>query len=99
MKKVCIVGHRENWVSTWSSWRLTGDTTWWVFVREQSVPKLDRFTSRITIVPGATNDREVIRQAVAGCDGVLTVLVPWACSNTPRARPRQCSTSPSRGRG
>ena len=28
-------------------------------------------------MPGATNDREVIRQAVAGCDGVLTVLVPW----------------------
>ncbi len=28
-------------------------------------------------MPGATNDREVIRRAVAGCDGVLTVLVPW----------------------
>src|SRR4029079_2651393 len=27
-------------------------------------------------VPGATNDREVIRRAVDGCDGVLTVLVP-----------------------
>ena len=24
-----------------------------------------------------TNDRQVIQQAVAGCDGVLTVLVPW----------------------
>jgi hypothetical protein len=23
------------------------------------------------------NDREVIRRAVAGCDAVLTVLVPW----------------------
>jgi hypothetical protein len=31
----------------------------------------------MTIVPGATNDREVIKKAVAGCDGVLTVLVPW----------------------
>ena len=28
-------------------------------------------------MPGATNDREVIRQAVAGCEGVLTVLAPW----------------------
>jgi hypothetical protein len=28
-------------------------------------------------VPGATNDAEVIRRAVAGCDGVLVVLVPW----------------------
>jgi len=45
--------------------------------REQSVGKLDAFKGRITVIPGATNDRAVIRQAVAGCDGVLTVLVPW----------------------
>lgn len=45
--------------------------------REQSVPKLDHFGDRIEIVAGKTNDREVIRRAVAGCDGVLTVLVPW----------------------
>jgi len=45
--------------------------------REQSVQKLAEFAGRITIVPGATNDREVIHKAVAGCDGVLTVLVPW----------------------
>jgi hypothetical protein len=45
--------------------------------REQSVHKLDRFKDRITIVPGKTNDRDVIRRAVEGCDGVLTVLVPW----------------------
>ena len=35
------------------------------------------FQGRITVIPGATNDREVIKSAVAGCDGVLTVLVPW----------------------
>ena len=45
--------------------------------RERSVGKLERFKDRITIIPGATNDRQVIRQAVAGCEGVLTVLVPW----------------------
>jgi len=45
--------------------------------RGKSVGKLDAFKERITIIPGATNDREVIQQAVAGCDGVLTVLVPW----------------------
>ena len=45
--------------------------------RERSLSKLDAFKERITILPGATNDRAVIRQAVAGCDGVLTVLVPW----------------------
>jgi NAD(P)-dependent dehydrogenase (short-subunit alcohol dehydrogenase family) len=44
--------------------------------REASVAKLDRFAGRITVIPGATNDREVIKRAVAGCDGVLTVLVP-----------------------
>lgn len=45
--------------------------------REKSVAKLDEFAGRITIVPGATNDREVIKKAVDGCDGVLVVLVPW----------------------
>ena len=45
--------------------------------REQSVAKLDDFKGRMTIIPGATNDREVIKRAVSGCDGVLTVLVPW----------------------
>jgi nucleoside-diphosphate-sugar epimerase len=44
--------------------------------REQSVGKLDAFKGRITIVPGATNDPEVIKRAVARCDGVLVVLVP-----------------------
>lgn len=45
--------------------------------RERSVGKLDAFKGRITVIPSATNDREVIKKAVAGCDGVLTVLVPW----------------------
>ena len=44
--------------------------------REQSMGKLDQFKGRITIVPGATDDRDVIERAVAGCDAVLTVLVP-----------------------
>ena len=49
--------------------------------RERSVDKLDRFKNRITIIPGATNDREVIKKAVADCDGVLTVLVPWGAKH------------------
>ena len=44
--------------------------------REQSVGKLDEFEGRISILPGPTDDREVIARAVAGCDGVLVVLVP-----------------------
>lgn len=49
--------------------------------RERSVSKLDAFKGRITIMPGATNDRAVIERAVAGCDGVLTVLVPWGAQH------------------
>ncbi|MFD6566611.1 NAD(P)-dependent oxidoreductase [Micromonospora profundi] len=45
--------------------------------RAGSVGKLDEFKDRITVVAGPTNDSDVIARAVAGCDGVLTVLVPW----------------------
>ena len=45
--------------------------------RPESVGKLDRFAGRITVHPGRTDDREVIREAVDGCDGVLVVLAPW----------------------
>src|SRR3954463_10964609 len=44
--------------------------------RDASVEKLDAFKERITIIPGATNDREVIKRAVARCDVVLVVLAP-----------------------
>jgi NAD(P)-dependent dehydrogenase (short-subunit alcohol dehydrogenase family) len=44
--------------------------------REQSVGKLAEFEGRIKILPGATDDRDVIQRAVAGCDAVLVVLVP-----------------------
>ena len=47
--------------------------------RQKSVGKLDAFEGRITVVPGATNDREVIQRAVAGCDGApapRTMVVP-----------------------
>jgi NADPH:quinone reductase-like Zn-dependent oxidoreductase len=44
--------------------------------REQSVGKLDALKGRIAVIPGATDDRKVIQRAVAGCDGVLVVLVP-----------------------
>jgi NAD(P)-dependent dehydrogenase (short-subunit alcohol dehydrogenase family) len=44
--------------------------------RKQSIGKLDELKGRITVAPGATNDPEVIKKAVEGCDGVLVVLVP-----------------------
>jgi len=67
--------------------------------RERSVLKLDRFKNHITVIPGATNDREVIKKAVAGCDAAFTVLVPWgihkyssgtAQAVLDRARPGAC---------
>jgi NAD(P)-dependent dehydrogenase (short-subunit alcohol dehydrogenase family) len=45
--------------------------------RPESAEKLAQFGDGVELVPGRTNDRDVIRRAVAGCDGVLTVLVPW----------------------
>jgi NAD(P)H-binding len=57
--------------------------------REESAAKLAPFHGRITVITGRTNDRDVIRRAVDGCDGVLTVLVPWGvddyASGTARA--------------
>ena len=44
--------------------------------RQESVGKLDRFKGRITVIPGATDDPEVIKRAVAECDGVLVVMTP-----------------------
>lgn len=49
--------------------------------RPESVGKLNRFGDRITVYPGRTNDRAVVQRAVAGCDGVLTVLAPWGVDN------------------
>ena len=36
--------------------------------REESVAKLDAFKGRMTVIPGATDNREVISKAVAGCE-------------------------------
>jgi hypothetical protein len=45
--------------------------------RPESVGKLDNVKDRIALMPGRTDDRDVIKRAVDGCDGVLTVLAPW----------------------
>jgi hypothetical protein len=45
--------------------------------RERSVGKLNSLKGSITVIAGTTNNRQVIQKALAGCDGVLTVLVPW----------------------
>jgi hypothetical protein len=76
-KKVCIVGASGKLGQYMVQHALDRGYEVVGVCREQSVGKLDAFKGRITVIPGATNDREVIKKAVAGCDGVLTVLVPW----------------------
>ncbi|MCB1210685.1 MAG: NAD(P)H-binding protein [Verrucomicrobiales bacterium] len=77
MKKVCIIGASGKLGQYLVQHALNRGYEVVGVCREQSVAKLDRFQGRITLIPGPTNDREVIRRAVDGCDGVLTVLAPW----------------------
>jgi len=77
MKKVCIVGASGKLGHYMVQHALDRGYEVVGVCRGKSVEKLDAFKDRITIIPGATNDRQVIEKAVAGCDGVLTVLVPW----------------------
>ena len=77
MNKVCIVGASGKLGRYMVQHALDRGYQVVGVCREQSVAKLDDFKDRIKIVSGATNDREVIKRAVSGCDGVLTVLAPW----------------------
>jgi NAD(P)-dependent dehydrogenase (short-subunit alcohol dehydrogenase family) len=77
MTKVCIVGASGKLGQYMVQHALDRDYEVVGVCRERSAHKLDAFKGRITVIPGATNDREVIQRAVEGCDGVLVVLVPW----------------------
>ena len=74
--KVCVVGASGKLGRYMVQHALDRDYEVVGVCREESVGKLDAFKDRITVVPGATNDREVIKRAVADCEGVLVVLVP-----------------------
>lgn len=76
-KKVCIVGASGKLGRYMVQHALDRGYQVVGVCREKSVGKLDEFKEEITVIPGRTNDREIIKEAVAGCDGVLTVLVPW----------------------
>jgi len=75
--KVCVVGASGKLGKYMVQHALDRDYEVVGVCRRRSAAKLDAFKDRITIVPGATNDRQVIKRAVDGCDGVLAVLVPW----------------------
>lgn len=77
IKKVCIVGASGKLGLYMVGHALDRGYEVVGVCRERSVGKLAAFKERISMVPGATNDGAVIKEAVAGCDGVLTVLVPW----------------------
>ena len=75
-RKVCIVGASGKLGRYMVEHALTRGYEVVAVCRERSVPKLDRFKGRITVMAGMTDDRDVIGRAVAGCDAVLTVLAP-----------------------
>jgi hypothetical protein len=77
LKRVCIVGASGKLGQYMIQHALDRGYEVVGVCRPESVRKLDRFAGRITVHPGWTDDVAVIRRAVAGCDGVLTVLAPW----------------------
>ena len=93
MKRVCIVGASGKLGKYMVQHALDRGYEVVGVCRECSVGKLDGIKGRITVIPGNTNDREVIRKAVAGCDGALTVLVPWEFTSTHWEQPRRYSTT------
>jgi NAD(P)-dependent dehydrogenase (short-subunit alcohol dehydrogenase family) len=83
MKKVCIVGVSGKLGQYMVQHALDRGYEVVGVCREQSVGKLDAFKGRITVIPGATNDREVILGGF---------------SSTRRERPRRSSTTRVRAR-
>lgn len=81
MKKVCVVGASGKLGRYMVQHALDRGYEVVGVCRARSVGKLDAFKERMTVIPGATNDPQVIKKAVAGCDGVLTVLVPWGVNH------------------
>ncbi len=77
MKKVCIIGASGKLGKHLVSHALDKGYEVVGVCREKSIWKLDEFKGRISVIGGSTNDHEVIKKAIGGCDGVLTVLVPW----------------------
>jgi hypothetical protein len=77
LKRVCIVGASGKLGQYMVKHALDRGYEVVGVCREKSACKLEAFNGRIAIIPGPTNDPQMIKRAVEGCDGVLTVLVPW----------------------
>jgi NAD(P)-dependent dehydrogenase (short-subunit alcohol dehydrogenase family) len=89
MKRICIIGISGKLGQYMARHALDRGFEVVGVCRPESVGKLAPFADRISVIPGRTDDRAVIARAVKGCDGVLTVLVPWGvddyASGTARA--------------
>ena len=96
--KVCIVGASGNLGQYMVKHALERGYQVVGVCRARSTGKLAGFQERITVIPGATNDREVIKRAVAGCEGVLTVLVPFGRGHYASGTAQACSTTHRRRR-
>lgn len=90
MKRVCILGASRKLGQYMVKHALARGYEVVGVGRERSADKLEAFMGRITVIPRAMNDPQVIRKAVAGCDGVLTT--------TPREPLRLSSTTRNPGR-
>jgi hypothetical protein len=81
MNKVCIIGASGKLGKYMVQHCLDRNYEVVGVCRGKSIPKLDEFKDQITIIPGRTNEREIIKKAVKGCDGILTVLAPWGVND------------------
>ncbi len=77
MRKICIVGASGKLGRYMVQHALDRGFQVHAVCRAKSVNKLRSFEGKIRVFPGHTDDREVIKNAVAGCDAVLVVLAPW----------------------
>lgn len=77
MKKICIVGASGKLGRYMVQHALDRGYQVNAVCRAKSVHKLRAFEREIQIFPGHTDDTEVIKNAVRGCEAVLVVLAPW----------------------
>lgn len=81
MKRVCIIGISGKLGRYMAQEALDRGYEVRGVCRPESVGKLADIADRITVFPARTDDAEVVAEAVKGCDGVLTVLVPWGVND------------------
>ncbi len=77
MKRICIIGISGKLGLYMAEHALARGYEVVGVCRKESAHKLAHLEDRIDLYIGRTNNRAVIRAAVKGCDGVLTVLAPW----------------------